>query len=219
MVTWHPGEHACVIGDTGTGKTFLMTRLVRYFPYIVVFKTKDDDRGGWKNERRKWPGFTYVRKADALNNLRLAHIYLSPVYEEQAREGARMLNLVWRQGGWCVAVDEHWYAEKIGLKFGIERLLTQGRSQDITMLMGMQRPVQVSRFALSQATHAFVFRIENRDAKIVAESLSDSILPYLERLKKYECVYFNRATRQVAITSADALPALLGRPLELRQEA
>jgi len=213
LARWEPGEHVSVVGDTGTGKTFLISRLVRYRRYVVVLKTKADARGGWKEERKLWPGFIHAKSATAMDDLRHSRIFLEPdrtSRAEQARQGAAMLKRVWDQTAWTCVIDEHWYAEMIGLKTPIEQMDTQGRSLDITMIHGMQRPAQISRFVLSQSTHAFIFRLEGLDTKRIKESLSESIVPLMAQLKEYECVYFNRKRRLATIVNAQRLPALFG---------
>jgi hypothetical protein len=194
---WAQGEHLTVIGDTGTGKTYLMSKLAPLRRYVVILRTKPDDI--------KFPGFKKVKTANALNDWHNEHILLEPVYEKQATEGAKMLDMVWEQGGWTVFIDEHWYSERLGLKPRIERLLTQGRSKGVSVVTGMQRPVQVSRFTLSQSTHVITFRVEPRDLKTLAEATTARIIEPIEKLNKYEFVYFHRGNRIVASGTARSL--------------
>lgn len=209
---WVPGEHVSAIGDTGTGKTYLLSRLLRMRRYVVVFKTKAD-----KDDDDKWRGFHRIREAKALGDERYDRFLLDPKYERQAIEGYRMLDRVWRQGGWTVCVDELWYAEKLGLTLDIERLLTQGRSQGISVVIGQQRPVGTSRFAISQTTHLFTFRVEGRDAKTVAEASTPRILPVIETLTGHDFAYYNRAQRIVATGNARALGRVILSPGEIAE--
>lgn len=118
-----------------------------------------------------------------------------------------MLNKVWEHGGWTVVIDELWYAERLGLRPHLERLLTQGRSKKITVVVGMQRPVWVSRFALSQCTHLFSFRTEGRDGKVLAEAFTRKIIPYIDDesptvIRGHDFAYFNRARRVITTGNA-----------------
>lgn len=212
---WRPGEHVAVIGDTGTGKTFLISRaLLRMRLYVVVLKLKSDD-----NEATKWAGFHRIRKAKGMDNERYNRFLLDPVYREQAIEGWRMSERVWRQKGWTVVYDEEWLAEKIGLTDQIERLLTQSRSLNVSVVSGFQRPVGNSRFAISQSTHVFCFRVEGRDAKTVAEATTPRMLPVLESLTGRQFAYYNRATRFVGIGTAQSLGSILVAPGELARSS
>ena len=207
---WHPGEHVSAIGDTGTGKTYLVSKLVRLRQYVVVFKTKPDP-----DDDAKWRGFHRTQNAKTLDDVRYNHILLDPRYSYQAKEGYAMLDRVWLQGGWTVVIDELWYAERIGLKQSIERLLTQGRSKGISVILGQQRPVTTSRFAISQTTHLFSFRVEGRDGKTIAESTTPRILPVIDSLQGHDFAYYNRAKRYVGNGNANRLTKLILPPGKL----
>jgi hypothetical protein len=197
---WLVGEHVTAIGDTGTGKTYLLAKLVRMRRYVVVFKTKGDP-----DDEAKWRGFFRAAKAKAMDNIRHEHILLDPEYKYQAREGYEMLERAYVQGNWTIVIDELWMAERIGLKAQIEKLLTQGRSKGISVVLGQQRPVTTSRFAISQSTHLFSFRVEGRDGKTIAESTTPRILPVLDSLTGHDFAYYNRAHRYVGTGNAGRL--------------
>lgn len=201
---WLPGEHVTAIGDTGTGKTYLLAELVRFRKYVIVFKTKADP-----DDDKKWRGFHRTQRAKTMDNVRFEHILLDPEYRYQTREGVEMLERVYLQGGWTVVIDELWIAERIGLKHQIERLLTQGRSKGISVVLGQQRPVTTSRFAISQTTHLFTFRTEGRDGKTIAEATTPRILPVIDGLTGHDFAYYNRAKRWVGTGNARALDRLI----------
>lgn len=196
---WLQGEHVAIIGETGSGKTFLETRLVALREYVVVLKTKADDT-------KFGPEFVTRSKASAMENPRYPKIVLKPDYYAQAREGWLMLENAWKHdGGWTVVIDELVRAERLGLTDQIERGLTQGRSLALTMMTGMQRPSRVTRYALSEAKHVFSFQLEGRDAKILSEATNDAMEQAVLTLAKYDFAYYNRATRQVQIGNARRL--------------
>lgn len=200
--TWKIGQHIAAVGDTGTGKTYLVSRLVRLRKYVIVLRTKPDDI--------KFDGFRTVRKASAMDDIYRTRLLLAPLHEHQMREAFTMLNRVWEQGGWTVVIDELWYVEKmLRLREYVERLLTQGRSKGISVIVGMQRPAQVSRFAISQCTHLFTFRLEGRDLQIVKEATTPRIVDPVNSLAGHDFAYYNRATREVTIGNARKLEAVL----------
>lgn len=211
---WLPGEHVSAIGDTGTGKTYLLSKLLRLRKYVVVFKTKPDP-----DDDSKWRGFHRIRKAAGMMNERHDWFLLDPEYARQPSEGYAMLERVWRQGGWTICIDELWYAEQIGLKPYIERLLTQGRSKGISVVIGQQRPVATSRFAISQTTHLFTFRVEGRDAKTIAESTTPRLLPVVAELRGHDFAYYHRAARIVATGNARNLGSLVRAPGKLAKSS
>lgn len=198
---WHVGEHIAIVGDTGTGKTFLENRILQLREYVVFLRTKSD--------ATRIEGFTKALTADRMKRQNVSRILLEPKYEHQAHEGFLMLEHAWVMGGWTVAVDEYWYVERIGLQRPVERLLTQGRSKGISVVLGMQRPVQVSRFGISQCTHLFCFRIDNRDLKTIRDATNDGYADTVRDLRKYEYAYFNRADRSIRRGYAQTLDTIL----------
>lgn len=201
--TWKIGEHIAVAGDTGTGKSYLISKIIELRNFVVFFRVKPDDI--------VLPGFRKVRHASAMDDGTGNHrILLDPKYPDQMREGYEMLERAWEQGGWTIVIDEEWYTEK-RLKLGemVERLLTQGRSKHISVVVGMQRPAQISRFVLSQATHGFFFRLEGRDMQIVKESMTPRLVEPVTNLRGHEFAYYNRASRAVMVGDAKKLDRVL----------
>jgi len=207
MGAWLPGEHITVIGDTGTGKSYLVSKLVRMRRFVVVFKTKPDP-----DDSTKWRGFYRARRADAMADIHHERILLVPEYRHQPREGYKSMEFAWRHGGWTFVVDELLYAERLGLRDSVERLLTQGRSKAISTVVGMQRPAWTTRFAISQSTHLFTFRLEGRDIKTVADATTPRIVDVIGNLSGYDFAYFNRRDRTVAVGNARRLGAIFENP-------
>lgn len=217
---WMPGEHMAVIGDTGTGKTYLLAKAILPLRrYVVVFKVKAD-----KDDDAKWQGYKRIRSAKGITDPRHDRYLLDPEYKAQAKEGYDLLERVWRMGGWTIVIDEGWMTEKLGLQPYIERLLTQGRSQDISVVFGQQRPVTTSRFVISQCTHLFTFRVEGRDADTIAEATTPRLLPYISEryaerrgdtsllLTGHDFAYYHRPTRTVGIGNARTVGRLIRAP-------
>lgn len=201
-IPWKVGEHIATVGDTGTGKSYLISKLVELRKYVIIIRTKPDDI--------KFPGFTKARKASAMDALYDTRILLTPQHSYQMRETYNALERAWQQGGWTIVIDEGWYVEKI-LRLGplVERLLTQGRSKKISVIVGMQRPAQISRFVISQCTHLFTFRVEGRDLQIIKESTSPRVVDPITALTGHRFVYYNRAQRIVATGDANRLDRII----------
>jgi ABC-type dipeptide/oligopeptide/nickel transport system ATPase component len=198
---WRAGEHVALIGDTGSGKTYLEARLLQLRPYVLVLRTKPDDN--------QFPGFKRIRSVAQID-IAADRYVLEPAYDKQYRECVLALERVWRQGSWCVALDELFYLEDtLRIKRPIARLLTQGRSKRITVVAGMQRPALRTRFAISQATHVFCFATEGRDIKTL-QAATTPRMELVANLRRFEFAYFNRRTRAVTLGTAQDLGAVLG---------
>jgi len=201
-ITWQVGEHIAVVGDTGTGKTYLVSKLAQLRQYVIIFRTKPDDI--------KFEGFRKARTVAAMDDLYETRILLEPKHNQQMRQGYELLKRVWDQGGWTIVIDEEWYVEaRLHLTEWVETLLTQGRSKKISVIVGMQRPSRISRFAISQCTHLFTFRVEGRDLQTIKEATTPRIVEPIAALSGHDFVYYNRAKRLVSTGNARALERVL----------
>lgn len=199
---WKQGEHVVIVGDTGSGKTYLESKLLDLRDYVIVARTKPDDIK-----------FTGYRRIDDIKkvNLRLHTKYLLvPKYELQGMNIAHAMTQVFKEGGWTFAIDETYYATAmLKLERPINKLFTQGRSKHLSIVAGMQRPAWISRFTLSQSTHAFIFRCEGRDLMTLSQAMSPRLSAAVEGLTGYDFAYYNRATREVSIGNANRLEELI----------
>jgi hypothetical protein len=187
---WRQGEHLTMTGDTGSGKSSLGRFLSLARQWFVMFRSKADtvDYGA----RR-------IKTAGELSSLRYRRLELSPGHDK-AKQWAQFhaaMELVWKQGGWTVYLDELYYLDdKLGLGDDIETLFTQGRSKHITVMAGLQRPTGVTRFALSQATHNISFGLEGRDVRLMRE-INERWAAAIAGLHRFEFAWFYRPTRQI----------------------
>ena len=202
---WKQGQHVAIIGSNGSGKTYLESRILPLRAFVVFFRTKSDDI--------VFKGFKRVRKVTDIELLpreRSKYYLLEPAYRRQSYEGYALVEKVWREHGWCLAFDELFYAtQKLGLEREIDRLLTQGRSLGISVVVGMQRPSRISRFALSECIHAFIFRCEGRDIVTVSEAFTPRLKEVIPTLKRYQFAYFNRITGAIIVSDAKHLEGIM----------
>ncbi len=130
------------------------------------------------------------------------HFILRPDYREQQAEVYNAMETAWQQGGWTIYIDEMYYVEKLlKLSDSVVKLLTQGRTVNVTVMVGMQRPAWVTRFALSEPTHVFCGRLgDERDATVIKQVIGDEYLQAVKTVPWHKFVYLDKvANRQIVI--------------------
>jgi hypothetical protein len=207
-VPWKIGEHIAVIGTTGTGKTFLTSKLANLREYCVMLQTKADDN--------KFQGFRRTRNPNDMQHVYARKLLIEPEYEQQVATAFRVFRNAWKQGRWTLFLDELFYIQdELGLKSEVNKLLTQGRSKRLSIVTGMQRPAWVTRFALSEVAHVFTFGLEKRDAKTLGQSTSEALGELSINLDQYEFAHFHRPTRTVTVGNANDLDRIIISPSKL----
>jgi ABC-type dipeptide/oligopeptide/nickel transport system ATPase component len=202
MAAWQQGQHVSVIGRTGSGKSYLCAKLLQTRRAVLAIQTKPDDI--------RYEGFERIKSIGGVHYGQYRYLLSpKPDFGVQAAEIARALDYAWktskRDGGWCVYIDELYYlTEKLHLGNRVELMATQGRSKNLSLVIGMQRPVGITRWALSESTHVLSAQLEGRDVKTLMEGTTPR-MELVSQLYRYEFAYYFRPTGVVAITEAHRL--------------
>jgi len=172
---WHQGEHLAAIAPTGAGKTTLFKELTPYRRYNLFFGTKVHDKTYAELQRK---GFRRVNSIDEIrqwdNNVLLwpkPKKTIADTIYSQRNTFLNALDVVAKQGGWSLWVDEAKYlSEFLRLKTELTFALEQLRSIDSTVISGAQRPSYIPPSVLSNSTHVFLWKTTyDDDAKRLAD--------------------------------------------------
>jgi DNA helicase HerA-like ATPase len=179
-----PDQRVLILGSTGSGKTTMGASLLsgapfNDMPYVMI----DYKRDGLLAEidRKEEIGLNEVPKAPGLY-----HVKPNPVSDDEAVEA--WLYKVWERRNIGLYVDEalRLPTKKTG---AFESILTQGRSLRIPVISLSQRPVDLTRYAFSEANHVIIFRLtDNRDRKKVTEYVPVNT-EY--KLRKYHSLWYD----------------------------
>lgn len=189
-----------VIGSTGSGKTRLLSHVVEARAFNVYIRTKGDD----VRFDRSWHRTDDPR---AIRNPQRTRILLDLSGNSRILKATKVRWLIKELSGdgrkpigWTVTFDEMFYAyEKLRLGEDIEEAETQWRSRYGTIIGGMQRPVRVSRFVISEAQHVVAFGMERRDAKELGEATADALADVVQTLRweHHEFAWWSRARKSI----------------------
>jgi DNA polymerase III delta prime subunit len=168
--TWKQGEHVCLVGPTGCGKTTLARELLPMRAFSVAFAVKrtDDTLSAlgwpiirqWPPERPSQRQVILWPKMDSMDAFQRQHDVMRAALRD-----------IYRKGGWTVYADDLAYmSEMLKLDKEIRAIAKQGRSAKITLVSCIQRPSRVPIETYSEVGHLFAWRLgDGRDAKTLRE--------------------------------------------------
>lgn len=210
---WKQGEHVTIIGPTGSGKSHLALQLIKIRQYYLLMLTKGRDKTldkfvaandievinqwpptGFNDKVALWPRFSGVDSFETQQRVMRQAI-------NGYRNGAKKIDGLYAEGGWSVLIDEVMYfKEELHLETELRMLWTQGRSNDISLVAGTQRPRDVPQLMLNQWSHLFVFqtadKYEIERLAAIGGNISGIIKQTVPVLNRHEFLYVNRITAQ-----------------------
>lgn len=210
-MSWEQGEHVVLVGPTGVGKTELGIDLLLRRRWGVFFNTKRIDA-----TQDLLLGHGFRRSRDGIINPQAsARWIVSPPWtrksfgrtDEVHREiySRALIEAFW-QTAWTCLIDELEYINKdLGIVKPVDKLLRQGRSQRNTMILGTQRPRNVTLHAFEQARHVFLWRqddLENvKRAAELAGINRHEVMRIMPSLGKHDVLYVKKDAGQMFITN------------------
>ena len=157
-------QRVTIVGRTGTGKSMMGAWLLSNAsfdkrPWVII---------DYKYERL----FRDPRVKHLITELeptsrapRKKGLYIVHPRPDEVEEMEDFMWRIWERGNTGVVVDEGYMLPD---KAAFQALLTQGRSKHIPMIVLSQRPVEMNRFAFSEADFYSVFRLNDlRDWKTI----------------------------------------------------
>lgn len=178
------GERAIFAGQTGSGKTTAMLKLLPAYygrRQIVIADTKNDPT----IEKLAGPVATRLQDLPRIANKKVADVPLV-IYRPNAVELTDLLMLdafcewIYRRKNTVLMVDElGQFGAGAHAGPGLTSIFARGRTAEITVLAGTQRPVSVPIIAFTESQLFFIFRLLfRRDRERLSEySHPDLIAP------------------------------------------
>lgn len=220
---WAQDQHVALIGPTESGKSTALHAMLPLRRYVTFFGTKIKDKtlqsfvdSGEYERLQDWPptkGWPVKKPVPArdmprrllwpdVNSLD-AVMKLEPVFR-------RAVDDIYGQGGWCVVWDEFWMqCEILKMRQTAKILLQQARSNDISMVMGMQRPAWIPPEVFDQTRHILFWR-DNDERNLnrigsIGWLNAGPIRAFVANLEPFQFLYVNNRTGNMYRTTAPAI--------------
>lgn len=204
---WQQGEHIGMIGPTGSGKTTLALHLLGMRDYITVFATKPRDdvlinlRDTQKYRLMKeWKDYDPVLVPKRLIWPDASSLYSAKHQQAQFRQA---MHHIYRQGGWCIYIDELWFIiHQLKLELEIRTFLQQSRSIGVSLVALTQRPAFIPLEVYDQSTHLF-FWLDNDERNLkrlsgISWKSAKTVQTLIMNLDRYQVLYVNTRTGEMA---------------------
>ena len=169
-----------IVGQTGSGKSYLARELLNRTDYVVVVDPKH--MFSWEAGKQYDDIYTSVKELDQHWEGPAAAIYRPSQAELYAGCNA-LFAWAWKQGNILVYIDEA-YDLMVGGRSGywLQKCMKQGRQKRLGIWCGSQRPAFVDLSLITEAQHFLVgFLAMPQDRKRMADvahpSLRDAIPP------------------------------------------
>lgn len=226
---WRQGQHVAEIGPTESGKSTLTYAILPKRKYITFFATKPRDRtldqfaarGGFERIE-DWPPVRgrgrFMRRPLTAEEMPRRLLWpdatqMRPeTMEHQRQVFLRAFHDIYGQGGWTTVWDEFWMMCSI-LKMENEAriMLQQARSNDISFVIGAQRPSRIPLEVFDQTTHLFFWR-DNDEMNLkrmggIGWLDANPIRSFVANLDPYQVLYINTRRGWMYRTTAPELKA------------
>lgn len=196
----HAHERCALIGQTGTGKSYLAAHLLAEHEFSVVHDgkgtTSDADTGKIKPE---WAGYKLVRsvaEAAALNPAKHPRIIYRPT-------AAAMLAGDRKFFAWCYRRRNHTlYVDELSLVCHttlpspeLVNCITRGREFGLDVWVGTQRPMGIPKICFTEAENVYCFFLKDKDDRQRVEQNTGIDSDDVWELDKQEFLFARQSAR------------------------
>lgn len=161
------GERTLSVGQTGSGKTAFNVWLLNKLPFapVIIYDTKEEPK--FLTLPTAAVAHSFREVAERLTSGEHDYIVFRPpdhILHDPQRLDEYLYNHYMQFPGVDGYIDEIYSFHSSGRPhMGLQAMLTRGRSRGISLFMSTQRPVWLSKSALTESNHLYIFTIVHED--------------------------------------------------------
>jgi len=188
-----------IFGKRGSGKSYLVIKLIELELRLVVFDTMSEYKNGVIFGTEEYEKFLEFWRKVYFQKFRIIYRPIKP-----AEEIERIGELVYVLGNCCFLVEEiDCYCSPYQISDNFAAIIQRGRHKNIKLIGITQRPFGIHRLLTSQAKEIYVFNTnEPRDREYLRILLGQEIDSKLDALKQYEYVHWQDGKEGLEIGKA-----------------
>lgn len=212
MLLPEKGERTLSVGQTGSGKTafnvWLLDKLS--FAPVVIYDTKEEPK--FLTLKTAAVARSFKEVSERLQSGEHDYVVFRPpdsVLHDPQKLDEYLYAHYSQFPGVDAYIDEVYSFHSSGRPhMGLQAMLTRGRSRGISVLMSSQRPVSLSRSALTESQHIYVFVIAHEEDRKTLNKL----IPGFEKLpmikpKTHKFFHYDAAEQKLQLFNPVKLDA------------
>lgn len=174
-----PSQRVVLIGDTGSGKTYLAERMAAYFPSVqyldpkgefqpqVPYHRTNDLRQAWRMK-----GHVLVRPKDSQDHRDWWEYYLAAMLKKR-KDCVILVDEVYLLGG----MNHTSYPKTLA------KIAVVGRSKGLPLWSGIQRPKFAPTVLFAQAEHWYIFPLGDTDLDVLKGWVPEEAIVAIRQLR------------------------------------
>ena len=184
MIEIKSNERVTVVGKTGSGKSYLVKKLITKFDKVLFFDPKF--------EHGELEGNVTHNLRDTIKLMQQPKFFI--IYQPQSITPEIfncLCKQVYSRGNMVLVMDEVLRLCQYRVEEWHDRIIRMGRIRGIGLWHLTQRPTYIDGFVLSEAEHFFLFKMQLETDRKKLKGIIGNTAELTNDLKEFEFIYYN----------------------------
>lgn len=179
-----------ILGQRGSGKSFLCKKLQEIYPRIIVFDSLMEYTDGLiANSFQKF--CELILKTSNEKQFKIIYRFSLENSEKNIDEFNQALRILYYRSSVCIIVEEvQNFSSAHMMPHWMKQCLLTGRHRKLSMIFTTQRPAEMHKTIISQSTHLFCGQIHEKNDVVYLSNVLNNHAHMLKNLAKREFLYW-----------------------------